>query len=94
VKADKNLRQLKKQSLCLQAQHYRLALRQEWSAFAEPFAGKSGTSDSSQWMSAFGSLLSILPNKWSRILGIGLVFWRLARRSRSGDGTSPEIVEK
>jgi hypothetical protein len=94
VKSDMNLRQFQKQSLRLQAQRHRLAIRQEWAALAEPFSGKSGAPDSGQWMGTFGSVLSILPNRWSRILGVALVFLRLARRSHKARSTQPEASEK
>ncbi|HSD36227.1 MAG TPA: hypothetical protein VLC92_01895 [Rhodocyclaceae bacterium] len=94
MKNDKSLRQFQKQSLRLQAQRHRLALRQEWVALTEPFSGMGGAPDTRQWMGTFGSLLSILPNRWSRILGVALVFWRLARRSHVERSPQPKTNEK
>ncbi|MEC5384613.1 hypothetical protein VVD49_02705 [Uliginosibacterium sp. H3] len=80
MKDSKRVRQLRKQALCLQARHYRLALRHEWSGIAEPFASKGGSADSRHLLGIFGGLMSVLPSKWGRILSIGVLSWRLLTR--------------
>jgi hypothetical protein len=83
--SESRIRQLRKQALQLQARRYRLALRQDWAALAAPFSSMTGSAKESptpvRWLGIAGGLLSLLPNKWGRLLSLGLFAWRLVRRA-------------
>lgn len=75
----RRLRQLRKKILVLQAQHYRAALQQDLSSLSAPWDGVANGQAGAKWL-AIGTLLSLLPNRWGRLLNLGLLSWRLIKR--------------
>jgi hypothetical protein len=80
-------RHLRKQALQLQARRYRLSMREDISALADPFTHSASEAGQSllrgHWAEILSSLLSLLPGRWSRILSVGSVAWQLLQRVRA-----------
>lgn len=97
-------RQLRKQALQLQARRYRLSIRQDIAALAEPFTHSASELGQGflrgHWAEIFSTLLSVLPGRWSRILSMGSVAWQLARRvlakraAQAGDAGTEEAAKE
>lgn len=74
------LRQYRKEVLRLRAARYRLALEHDMATlFSAPRETVRGVG-AKRWLEMLSALLTIVPSKWSRMLGAGLAAWRLARR--------------
>jgi len=83
------MRQLRKQSLILQARRYRLALRQDLESIAEPLGMSTEAWRGGKWLPLAATVMSALPNRWARLLSIGMLSWRLVRRLLAVGGASP-----
>lgn len=70
-------RAIRKQFLQIQAEHLRLALRQDLDVL-HPLPG-TGANERSVWLETVGGLLGVLPGRWGRWLPIGLTVWRIVR---------------
>lgn len=78
--ARNKLRQYRKEVLRLRAARYRLALEHDLATlFAAPRETTRGVG-TKRWLEMLSALLTLVPSKWSRMLGAGLAAWRLARR--------------
>jgi hypothetical protein len=82
-------RQLRKQSLVLQARRYRLALRQDLTALAEPLGKIPVSGLRGKGPAIVMAVLSVLPNRWGRLLSIGMLSWRLVKRMLDAGDASP-----
>lgn len=82
------LRTLRKQMLQLQAEQFRMALRQDLVRLNPP--APSGP-DHSAWLETAGNLLgAVLPGKWGRWLNVGLSAWRIGKRVLAKSGADPQ----
>ncbi|GAB2894899.1 hypothetical protein GCM10027046_25140 [Uliginosibacterium flavum] len=73
------MRSLRKEMLVLQAEQYRLALRQDLGSLnlASSVSGKA----QSAWLETLAGVLgAVLPARWGRWLNAGLSAWRIAKQ--------------
>lgn len=71
------IREFRKEALLLQAEQYRMVLRQE---LISP-ASRTGAKIPSEWLETLGSVLgAVLPARWGRWLNVGLSAWHIGKR--------------
>lgn len=71
------MRSLRKEMLVLQAEQYRLALRQDLGDLDASTSGKGNTA----WLETLAGVLgAVLPARWGRWLNAGLSGWRIAKQ--------------
>lgn len=72
------MRSFRKEMLLLQAEQFRMALRQDLGGLSpEPAPGMP----SGAWLEALASVLgAVLPGRWGRWLNLGMSAWKIGKR--------------